>query len=396
MHVPDRKFHLARRGQARRGCGHLVRLNRIVPHQHRTAPAGFPQEGGPASPERDARWPARRTAGRTRRPAARSGEVPGRGWPGTPRSPAGPLQPARTPQSAGQARNRPVRGAGRGRIGAGPGRGRLPVTRPGRAGPPPPHPRMFTRPIPGWRTYLPRSGKRPACSTPACIFTLRYSRACSRGCDIPHLAWWALRKGISVIGTGDFRIPPVRPNCENLSFPPRPACSGCAPTSRSACAVLRHAPAQGTCVSCSPPISTIYRGGDQTRKVHHLLYAPTFEAADRITTALGKIGNRASGGRPILGLDSRNLLEITLSGGPGCYLVPAHAWTPWFAVLGSKSGFDLAADCYADLAAEVFAIETGLSSDPPMNWMCSALDRYRLVSNSVRIRRRCSGGRRRR
>jgi DNA helicase II / ATP-dependent DNA helicase PcrA len=78
----------------------------------------------------------------------------------------------------------------------------------------------------------------------------------------------------------------------------------------------------------------------------------------------------------------RNLLEITLHGGPGCYLAPAHAWTPWFAVLGSKSGFDLVADCYADLAAEVFAIETGLSSDPPMNWMCSAVDRYRLVSNS--------------
>ena len=132
----------------------------------------------------------------------------------------------------------------------------------------------------------------------------------------------------------------------------------------------------------SSEISTIYRGGDRTRKVHHLIYAPTFEAADRITEALAKIGNLASDGRPILGLDSRNLLEITLAGGPGCYLVPAHAWTPWFAVLGSKSGFDLVADCYGDLADQVFAIETGLSSDPPMNWMCSSLDRYQLVSNS--------------
>jgi DNA helicase-2/ATP-dependent DNA helicase PcrA len=132
----------------------------------------------------------------------------------------------------------------------------------------------------------------------------------------------------------------------------------------------------------SAEISTIYRGGDRTRKVHHLIYAPTFEAASRITEALAKIGNLASDGRPIIGLDSRNLLEITLAGGPGCYLVPAHVWTPWFAVLGSKSGFDLVADCYADLADEIFAIETGLSSDPPMNWMCSSLDRYRLVSNS--------------
>src|SRR5260370_23016403 len=132
----------------------------------------------------------------------------------------------------------------------------------------------------------------------------------------------------------------------------------------------------------SAEISTIYRGGERTRKVHHLLYAPTFEAAERITRALSRIGNLASDGRPILGLDSRHLLEITLDGGPGCYLVPAHAWTPWFAVLGSKSGFDVVADCYGDLAGHVFAIETGLSSDPPMNWRCSSPDGYRLLGNS--------------
>ena len=129
-------------------------------------------------------------------------------------------------------------------------------------------------------------------------------------------------------------------------------------------------------------ISTIYRRDDRTRKVHHLLYAPSFEAADRITAALAKIGNLASDGRPILGLDSRDLLDITLSAGPDCFLVPAHVWTPWFAVLGSKSGFDAVRDCYADLAGHIFAVETGLSSDPPMNWACSSLDAYRLVSNS--------------
>ena len=129
-------------------------------------------------------------------------------------------------------------------------------------------------------------------------------------------------------------------------------------------------------------ISTIYRRDERTRKVHHLLYAPSFEAADRITAALAKIGNLASDGRPILGLDSRDLLDITLSAGPGCFLVPAHIWTPWFAVLGSKSGFDAVRDCYADLADHIFAVETGLSSDPAMNWMCSSLDGYRLVSNS--------------
>ena len=116
--------------------------------------------------------------------------------------------------------------------------------------------------------------------------------------------------------------------------------------------------------------------------MHHLLYAPSLEAVDEITRQLLRVGNLASDGRPILGLDSRNLLEITLSGGDGCHLVPAHAWTPWFAVLGSQSGFDRVSDCYADLSYHIFAIETGLSSDPEMNWRVSSLDQYRLVSNS--------------
>jgi DNA helicase II / ATP-dependent DNA helicase PcrA len=211
----------------------------------------------------------------------------------------------------------------------------------------------------------------------------RFSRACSRDCDLDHLAWWARRKGISVVGTGDFTHPAWADELKESLVPAEPGLFRLAPEAEER--LRRTAPP-----SCggdvrfmlSAEISTIYRGGERTRKVHHLLYAPTFEAADRITRALSKIGNLASDGRPILGLDSRHLLEITLDGGSGCYLVPAHAWTPWFAVLGSKSGFDAVADCYGDLATEVFAIETGLSSDPPMNWRCSSLDGYRLVSNS--------------
>jgi DNA helicase II / ATP-dependent DNA helicase PcrA len=211
----------------------------------------------------------------------------------------------------------------------------------------------------------------------------KYSRACSRDCDIEHLAWWALRKGITVVGTGDFTHPAWADELKEALVPAEAGLLRLRPDLENR--LRRTSPR-----SCggqvrfmlSAEISTIYRGGERTRKVHHLIYAPTFEAADRITAALSKIGNLASDGRPILGLDSRHLLEITLDGGPGCYLVPAHAWTPWFAVLGSKSGFDVVADCYGDLAAHVFAIETGLSSDPAMNWMCSALDGYRLVSNS--------------
>ena len=211
----------------------------------------------------------------------------------------------------------------------------------------------------------------------------KFSRACSKDCDIEHLSWWALRKGLRVLGTGDFTHPAwaaelretlvqaepglfrIRPDLEKRLHRDTPA--SCAGTVR---------------FMLSVEISTIYRRDDRTRKVHHLLYAPGFEAADRITAALARIGNLASDGRPILGLDSRDLLDITLSAGPGCFLVPAHVWTPWFAVLGSKSGFDAVRDCYADLADHIFAVETGLSSDPPMNWACSSLDGYRLVSNS--------------
>jgi uncharacterized protein (TIGR00375 family) len=132
----------------------------------------------------------------------------------------------------------------------------------------------------------------------------------------------------------------------------------------------------------SVEISTIYKRDDRTRKVHHLIYLPDLEAAARFNTALGRIGNLTADGRPILGLDSRDLLEIVLESSPDGYLVPAHIWTPWFSALGSKSGFDAIADCYADLAGHITAVETGLSSDPEMNWRVSSLDKYRLVSNS--------------
>ena len=211
----------------------------------------------------------------------------------------------------------------------------------------------------------------------------KYSRACSKDCDIPHLAEGALRKGLGVVGTGDFTHPAWGDELKASLVPAEDGLLRLRPELESE--VRRRVPS-----SCAGPvrfmlsveISTIYRRGERTRKVHHLIYAPTLEAAGRITASLAKIGNLASDGRPILGLDSRDLLEITLEAGSGCYLVPAHIWTPWFAVLGSRSGFDAVADCYGDLAGEIFAVETGLSSDPAMNWMCSSLDTYRLVSNS--------------
>ncbi|BCJ38998.1 DNA helicase [Actinocatenispora thailandica] len=211
----------------------------------------------------------------------------------------------------------------------------------------------------------------------------KYSRACSRDCDLEHLAWWARRKGIGVVGTGDFTHPAWHAALTEQLVEAEPGLYRLRPE-------LERAVDQKLAPSCrgttrfmlSVEISTIYKRDGATRKVHHLVYLPDLAAVGRFNAALGRIGNLGSDGRPILGLDSRDLLEITLDASPDGYLVPAHVWTPWFAALGSKSGFDAIADCYADLADHVFAIETGLSSDPPMNWRVSALDRYALVSNS--------------
>jgi uncharacterized protein (TIGR00375 family) len=211
----------------------------------------------------------------------------------------------------------------------------------------------------------------------------KYSRACSRDCDLEHLTWWAQRKGISLVGTGDFTHPAWYDHLRETLVPAEPGLFRLRPELDRD--IARTLPA--SCVGdvrfmLSVEISTIYKRNDRTRKVHHLIYMPSFDAAAEFNRRLGKIGNLGSDGRPILGLDSRDLLEITLESGEGSYLVPAHVWTPWFAVLGSKSGFDAIADCYADLADHVFAAETGLSSDPEMNWRVSGLDRYTLVSNS--------------
>src|SRR5215467_3169057 len=211
----------------------------------------------------------------------------------------------------------------------------------------------------------------------------KYSRATSRDLDLEHLAHWAARKGIGVVATGDFTHPAWCAELKDKLVPAEPGLFRLRDDIERG--VARELPA-----ACRTPvrfmleveISTIYKKGDKTRKVHHLIYAPDFATVDRISARLARIGNIASDGRPILGLDSRDLLEITLESSPDAYLVPAHIWTPWFAALGSQSGFDSIAECYGDLADHIFAVETGLSSDPAMNWRVSFLDRYRLVSNS--------------
>ena len=211
----------------------------------------------------------------------------------------------------------------------------------------------------------------------------KYSRATSKNCDLKHLAYWARKKGITVVGSGDFTHPVWQAELKEQLVPAEPGLFRLRPDLEKEVTTMLPPACQGTTrFMLSVEISTIYKKGDKTRKIHHLLYAPNFSAVERMTERLSRIGNVKSDGRPILGLDSRHLLEITLESDPGSYLVPAHIWTPWFAALGSKSGFDAIDECYADLAPHIFAVETGLSSDPEMNWRVSSLDRFRLVSNS--------------
>ncbi|MDI3284107.1 UvrD-helicase domain-containing protein [Polyangium sp. 15x6] len=211
----------------------------------------------------------------------------------------------------------------------------------------------------------------------------RYSRATSSDCDLFHLAWWARRKGITVVGTGDFTHPAWMAELKRQLVPAEPGLFRLQSDVEQAVSARLEGPCRGTVrFMLSVEISTIYKKGERVRKVHHLVYVPDFEAAERFVAALARVGNLNADGRPILGLDSRHLLEMVLASSPGSYLVPAHIWTPWFSVLGSKAGFDAVEECYGDLAPHVFALETGLSSDPAMNWRLSRLDRYRLVSSS--------------
>ena len=208
----------------------------------------------------------------------------------------------------------------------------------------------------------------------------RYSRATSKDATPEYLELWARKKGIDLIGTGDFTHPAWRQELEEKLEPDenglyklkseyRIRGEG-APDGRRPRFVV------------TGEISSIYKKGDRVRKVHSLLVLPGLEAADRLARRLELIGNIHSDGRPILGLDCRDLLEIMLETCPEAIYVPAHIWTPHFSLFGAFSGFDRIEDCFGDLTPHIRALETGLSSDPPMNWRISALDRYQLISSS--------------
>lgn len=206
----------------------------------------------------------------------------------------------------------------------------------------------------------------------------KYSRATSKNCNLEELAIWAKKKGLSVISTGDFTHPAWFSEIKEKLVP---AGAGVFRLRRDIEEKIFNGDDFVRFI-LSVEISTIYKKWEKTRKVHHVVFMPDLKSAELFRQKLSAIGNIKSDGRPILGLDSRNLLEIVLESGEGAYIIPAHIWTPWFSVLGSKSGFDSIEECYDDLSEHIFAVETGLSSDPRMNWSVSKLDRFRLVSNS--------------
>lgn len=201
----------------------------------------------------------------------------------------------------------------------------------------------------------------------------RYSRAVSPEMTLENIDVWAQKKGIQVMGTGDFTHPQW---FEEIKTKLKQSEDGLYKLATS------HQPLATTRFMLTTEISSIYSKGGKVRRIHNLIFAPSIEAVEKINTKLGWIGNLKSDGRPILGLDSKELLKIVLEADPNCVLIPAHAWTPWFSVFGSMSGFDSIEECFEEMTPHIFAIETGLSSDPAMNWRLSALDKISLISNS--------------
>ena len=211
----------------------------------------------------------------------------------------------------------------------------------------------------------------------------RFARATSRELNPSNLHKWSALKGVDVVGTGDYTHPEWFAELSEQLEPAEEGLYQLEPGRRAA--VEQELPERcrrAVRFMLSVEISTIYKKGDKTRKIHHVVILPSLESVARLNRRLGAIGNLKSDGRPILGLDSRDLLEICLEADENVLFIPAHIWTPHFAALGASSGFDSLEECYEDLLPHIFAVETGLSSDPPMNWRLSALDRYAIVSNS--------------
>ena len=198
----------------------------------------------------------------------------------------------------------------------------------------------------------------------------KYSRATSQEMEVKTLTLWAKRKGIKLLGTGDFTHPLY---FLDLKSKLNPLGNGLF--------ALKEEP-DGTHFMLTAEVSNMYSQGGKSRRVHTLIFAPSFEVVEKINARLAKYGKTGSDGRPIFGFSAKDLLKMVVDLSPDCILIPAHAWTPWYSIFGANSGFDSIQECYEDESKNIRAIETGLSSDPEMNWRLSGLDDITLISNS--------------
>ncbi|OIO20721.1 DNA helicase UvrD [Candidatus Micrarchaeota archaeon CG11_big_fil_rev_8_21_14_0_20_47_5] len=193
-----------------------------------------------------------------------------------------------------------------------------------------------------------------------------YSRATSRDMNLEGMSEWAKLKGINLLGTGDFTHPQWLNELEAKLIPSHDG-------------IYTY---NGVNFMLTAEVSNIFNKGGKLRKVHQVLFCPSFEIAKQINEQLAKRGNLLADGRPTFGMEASELVEIVMQISQKNMVIPAHVWTPWFSVFGSNSGFDSIKECYEDMEMHIHALETGLSSDPKMNWRVSALDKYALISNS--------------
>jgi uncharacterized protein (TIGR00375 family) len=205
----------------------------------------------------------------------------------------------------------------------------------------------------------------------------KYSRAVSKQMDIPFIARWASKKGIDLITTGDFTHPlwfrEIRNSLEGVG-------EGIYQLKKELVDEETKNPPK---FLLTTEISSIYSQGGKVRRIHTLIFAPNLETVEALARELTKRGaNLIADGRPIVGLSAKSIAEIALSVNEKCLIIPAHAWTPHFAVFGQASGFDSLEECFGEFAPNIYAIETGLSSDPAMNWKIEELDKRNIVSFS--------------
>ncbi len=198
----------------------------------------------------------------------------------------------------------------------------------------------------------------------------KFSRATSKDMEVETLAQWGKKKGISLLGTGDFTHPTYFAELRSKLIPMGNGLFELKKGDKEVKFIL------------TTEVSNIYSEGGKVRRIHNLIFAPSFEVVEAIRSKFGNLGKLSSDGRPIFGFAAKELVKMILDISGDCLIIPAHAWTPWFSIFGANSGFDSIEECFGELSSHIYAIETGLSSDPEMNWRLSALDRITLLSNS--------------